>query len=358
MAVTKESFGKTTKGVEAYKFTLTNSLGMKAVVTNFGAILVELHVPDRDGKDADVVLGGEKVSDYEENGTYIGSTVGRNANRIANAKFSINGKEYSIYANDNENNLHSAPDVYNERFWDFESGEDELGSFVTFRLHSADMDQGYPGNLDISVTYIVSAAENSLILHYNGICDQDTIVNLTNHSYFNLAGHNSGLITDQKVWINADTFTEATDKAIPTGKILPVAGTPMDFTTEKAVGKDIAKEYTPLIYGGGYDHNYCLNPYDANADVHEVAKVASLYDEKSGRLMSVFTDLPGMQLYSGNFLKGAFTGKGGFVYESRFGICFETQYFPNAINEPSFVSPVLKAGEEYDTTTIYSFSVR
>lgn len=355
MGVIKQSFGFTKEKREASRFTITNTLGMKAVVSDFGAVLVELHVPDKNGAAADVVLGGETVSDYEGNGCYLGATVGRNANRIAGAAFELNGVKYQIPVNENSNNLHSGPQVYNERLWESEYGDDEMGSYVTFSLHSPDGDQGYPGTLDISVTYIVSAEENSLMIHYHGICDKDTIVNLTNHSYFNLGGHDSGTILGHKVWIDADYITEATAEAIPTGKLLAVSGTPMDFTTEKLVGQEIGADYEPIINGGGYDHNYCLNAYDKTAAEHEIALVARLSEETSGRSMEVYTDLPGLQLYSGNFLKGTFVGKGGYRYENRTGICFETQYYPNAVNEPSFPSPVLKAGEEYDTTTIYVF---
>lgn len=357
MAIEKQSFGLTKSGKETFLYTLSNANGMKAMVSDFGAELVKLFVPNQGEGTTDVVLGGETVSDYEGNGGSLGATVGRSANRIANAKFTINGKEYHIPANENGNNLHSGPDVYNERIWAAEVKETEEGSSVTFTLNSPDGDQGYPGNLVISVTYTVTA-DNALKIHYVGKADQDTIVNLTNHSYFNLAGHNSGLITDHEVWIDADYFTEADGHAIPTGRLLPVQGTPMDFTEVKVVGKEIGRtDYEPIKNGGGYDHNYCLNAYDTKADKHEIALVASCRDPKTGRKMEVFTDLPGLQLYTGNFLGDEYVGKGGYVYHNRMGICFETQYYPNSVNEPAFPSPVLKAGDTYDTTTIYKFSI-
>ena len=354
MAISRESFGLTKSGIETYQYIISNENGMKAVVSDFGAVLVQLLIPD-EGELVDVVLGGSSVCDYEGNGCYLGSTVGRSANRIAGAKFTINGQEYHIPVNENDNNLHSGPDVYNERIWKAETCENTEGDSVTFSLDSPDGDQGYPGRLQISVTYTVTK-DNSLKIHYYGSSDADTIVNLTNHSYFNLAGHNSGSILDHEVWIDADYITEADGHAIPTGRLLAVSGTPMDFTSPKKVGLEINRtDYEPIANGGGYDHNYCLNFYSSEAEKQEITLVASLKEPNSGRVMEVLTDLPGLQLYSGNFLNGNFTGKGGYVYENRTGICFETQYYPNAVNEPSFPSPVLKKGDIYDTTTVYRF---
>lgn len=339
----KQEFGTTKNGEKASCYVLKNSKGMEAVVSDFGAALLKLYVPDKNGNVQDVVLGYETLKDYEEGGDSIGATVGRVANRIGTAEFELNGKKYELTKNDNGNTLHGGCDFYNKRMW---SVKEEDDSHVVFALVSPDKDQGFPGEVKIEVSYTVTE-ENELKIHYHAVPDQDTLINMTNHSYFNLSGHASGTAWNAKVWIDADAFTETDGELIPTGKVIPVEGTPMDFRKEKVVEKEIGEDYTPLKLAGGYDHNWVL-------DGTGFRKVALAASDKTGIEMEVYTDLPGMQFYSGNFLAGS-KGKEGAVYEKGYGICFETQYFPDAIHKENFESPIVKAGEVYETTTVYKF---
>ena len=341
----KKEFGTTRNGETASCYILKNSKGMKAVVSDFGAILVKLIVPNKDGEKADVVLGFDHLEQYEENPNFFGSTVGRSANRIGGAAFQIDGVTYHLTANENENNLHS--DFYHgfhKVLWNADMKDRE--NAVVFSYNSPDGENGFPGNLKISVTYTLKN-DNSLQISYDGISDKKTIINMTNHSYFNLAGHDAGSICDEKMMIDADAFTETDAELIPTGTVIPVEGTPMDFREGKKVAKEIGADYKPLKLAGGYDHNWVLNGSGFR-------KVASAESEETGIKMEVYTDLPGIQFYSGNFLAGA-KGKQGAVYGKGCGICFETQYFPDAIHKDNFESPITKAGEVYDTTTTYRF---
>ena len=340
----KKEFGTTRNGETASCYILKNSKGMKAVVSDFGAALLKLYVPDKNGKSQDVVLGYETLEDYENGGDSVGATVGRVANRIGTGAFELNGKKYELTKNDNgENTLHGGTDFYNKRMW---SVKEEDDTHVVFMLVSPDGDQGFPGEVKIEVSYTVTE-ENELKIHYYAIPDQDTLLNMTNHSYFNLAGHASGTACNVKVWLDADAFTETDAELIPTGMVIPVEGTPMDFREGKKVAKEIGADYKPLKLAGGYDHNWVLNGSGFR-------KVASAESEEKGIKMEVYTDLPGIQFYSGNFLAGA-KGKEGAVYGKGCGICFETQYFPDAIHKDNFESPITKAGEVYDTTTTYRF---
>lgn len=340
----KKEFGATKNGEKASCYVLKNSKGMEAVVSDFGASLLKLYVPDKDGKTQDVVLGYETLEDYENGGDSLGATVGRVANRIGMAEFELNRKKYELTKNDNgKNTLHGGIDFYNKRMWDVKEEDD---THVVFALVSPDGDQGFPGEVKIEVSYTITE-ENELKIHYHAIPDQDTLLNMTNHSYFNLSGHASGTAWNAKVWIDADAFTETDAELIPTGTVVPVEGTPMDFRKEKVVEKEIGADYTPLKLAGGYDHNWVLNGKGFR-------KAASAESEETGIKMEVYTDLPGMQFYSGNFLAGS-KGKEGAVYEKGYGICFETQYFPDAIHKENFESPITKAGEVYDTTTVYKF---
>lgn len=347
MAWTKTSFGTMENGAEVFRYTLSNENGVSASFTDLGGIWLTMVVPDRDGHLDDVVLGYDTVEKCTGLGGHLGEIVGRNANRIGGAEFTLNGTTYMLEQNSGKNNLHSGPDYYRNRIWDTEVEETGLGTKITFSLFSPDGDQGYPGNANIAVSYTLTP-DNSLKLDYHMVADADTVANFTNHSYFNLAGHQSGTAMAQQVWIDADTFTVADETSIPTGELAPVEGTPMDFTTMKAIEQDINADYEPLIFAGGYDHNWVLNHPEG-----ELALSAKAYDEKSGRIMEVYTDLPGVQFYTANSFSGA--GKDNTQYVPRCGYCFETQYFPDAINKPGFPSPVLKAGEEYQTTTIYKF---
>lgn len=350
MKITQKSFGKTGNGEEATLYTVTNGNGMKVSFTNYGANIVSIIVPDSKGNLADVALGFENLAGYAVNAPGLGSLIGRNANRIQDAKFELNGKVYELQKNDGNNNLHGGFPGYNRVMYETEYYEDDDIASVEFSRLSPHMEQGFPGNLDVTVTYSLTES-NELVIEYLAVSDRDTIVNLTNHSYFNLSGHNAGSILDHKVWIKANQFTPTTKDLIPTGELRDVTGTPMDFRTLKSIGKEIDADYEPLVFAGGYDHNYVLDISGT-----DVEKVAELVDEKSGRRMEVFTDQPGIQLYTGNFLAPVENSKGGAIYKKRDGVCFETQCFPNSCNMASFPNCVLKAGKEYDTVTIYKFS--
>lgn len=330
---------------EATLYTFENKNGMVMEVTDFGATLYSLLVPDKEGNLCDVVLGYDTPKEYMgESNTGFGATIGRNGNRIGKASFTLNGKTYQLEKNNNGNNLHSGLNYYHHRMWEVKEVTDNS---ITFSLHSPDGDQGFPGTFDVDVTYTLTD-ENELKIDYYGIPQEDTVVNMTNHTYFNLNGHASGDVLEQEVWMDADAFTATDEELIPTGEIVNVEGTPMDFRVKKAIGRDIEADYEALIFGGGYDHNWCLN------NKGKFAKVIEMSSALSGITMEVYTDLPGVQMYSGNFLEEE-VGKQGIVYHKRAGICFETQYYPDAINHENFPSPICKKGEEYKTTTVYKF---
>ncbi|HKL99306.1 MAG TPA: aldose epimerase family protein [Mobilitalea sp.] len=350
MKITQKSFGKTSQGEEATLYTIVNSNGMKVSFTDYGANIVSLFIPDSKGNSDDIVLGFENIEGYEENGPGFGSFIGRHANRISGAKFELNGKVYELDKNNGENNLHGGFVGYNKFMYEAEVYEEEDTTSIEFSRLSPHMEQGFPGDLDISVTYSITET-NELVIEYYAVSDRDTIVNLTNHSYFNLAGHDAGSILNHKIWIKASQFTPTTADLIPTGELMDVTGTPMDFRTMKTIGQDINAEYEPLIMAGGYDHNYVL---DINGN--EVEKVAEMIEDNSGRKMEVFTNMPGMQLYTGNMLNPVKNGKGGNSYNKRDGVCFETQYFPDSCNINTFPSCKLDAGKEYDFVTIYRFT--
>lgn len=344
MSVKTEKFGVTKEGKEVTLFTLENKNGMRADFIDFGANIVRLFVPDQNGKLDDIVLGFDDVAGYEENGCFFGSFIGRHGNRIGNAEFQLNGVTYELEKNDGDNNLHGGTPGYNKVMYKAETTDNS----VSFSRTSPDMEQGYPGNLDICVTYTLTD-DNELKISYQAKTDKDTLCNVTNHSYFNLKGHDGGTITDHKVWIRANGFTETSDDLIPNGNIIDVAGTPMDFRTEKIIAQDIEADYGPLKTAGGYDHNFVLEK-----EMGKMEKVAELSEETTGRRMEVYTDLPGMQLYTGNFIVKE-DGKDGTEYTKRTGVCFETQFFPNSVNVPSFESCVLKAGDTFTSSTVYRF---
>ena len=348
MAWKKEAFGTLENGAAVSKYTLTNENGVSAAFTDLGGTWLEMKVPDRNGKLADVLLGYDSVEDILTKSGHLGEIVGRNANRIGGAAFTLNGITYALVINSgSKNNLHSGPDFYRSRLWDADVEETGLGTRITFSLFSPDGDQNYPGNANIAVSYTLTP-DNSLRLDYLMVSDADTIANFTNHAYFNLAGHDAGSVLTQKVWIDADTYTIPDAESIPTGVLEPVKGTPMDFTELKTIGDEIDADYEPLKNAGGYDHNWVLN------NKGEFAKVAEMSSEESGITMEVYTDLPGMQLYTGNFIVDA-KGKGGAHYHKRQAACFETQFFPDAIHKENFAGPVCKKGETYETTTMYKF---
>ena len=339
----KISFGKTTKGEEAFLYTLENQ-GIRATVTDYGATLVSLYVQKEDGEEIDVVLGYDDVLGYEKGTWFFGCPVGRHANRIGGATFEINGVTYEMDKNENGNNLHSGLDFYHNRIWKVE--EVTKGS-ITFSLLSPDGDQGFPGELKLFMTYELTD-DKMFEITYRGTPDQDTIINLTNHSYFNLNGHNSGDILNHLVTIDGDYYTKTDEQSIPTGILVEVDDTPMDFRDSRRIGEDIDSDYEAIVLGQGYDHNWALNN-DGNYQ-----KVATAKGDLSGIEMEVYTDLPGMQLYAGNFIDDE-KGKEGAIYPKRGGFCFETQFFPDAIHHENFVSPITKAKEEYHSVTGYRF---
>jgi galactose mutarotase-like enzyme len=340
----KSEFGKIKDGRMTYLYTISNSCKMEISVTDYGAALVALCVPAQNGTKTDVVLGYDDAAGYEKGGASFGAPVGRNANRIGKATFEIKGEQYNLTPNDNGNNLHSGTDYYNKRVWEVEKKEK---SSITFLLHSPDKDQGFPGSLEMRVTYELTE-DNTVRMLYHAIPDQDTIINMTNHSYFNLNGHNSGNILKHQIMLEADCFTRADKESIPTGEIVDVKGTPMDFRSMKAIGGEIDAEYEATRLGQGYDHNWVLK------NEGKFAKAAEVAGELSGIVMEVWTDLPGVQVYTGNFLHNE-PGKQGAVYEKRAAVCFETQFFPDAIHHDHFMSPICGAGKTYETVTEYRF---
>ncbi len=346
-------FGATADGTAASLFVLRNDRGTEAHLTDFGATLVSLHVADRDGERADVVLGFDDVSGYESDANqYFGSTVGRVANRVARGRFTLDGRTYQLATNNDPNHLHGGDRGYSHRMWRAEPHPD-LAS-VTFQLTSEDGDEGYPGRVEATVTYTLTDADE-LIVEYRATADQPTPVNLTHHSYFNLAGAGSASVLDHELQVFADLYTPADGTLIPTGAVEPVAGTPLDFRAPEVIGARIGElDDTSAL---GYDHNYAVRAEALEGGAEAVmaaGPVAVLRDPGSGRTLELFSDQPGLQFYSGNFLKGA-TGKGGEVYAHRSACCLETQGYPNAINEPSFPSVLLVPGEEYRQFTVHRF---
>ncbi|MBU3839679.1 MAG: galactose mutarotase [Candidatus Ruminococcus intestinipullorum] len=348
MSVKETIFGTNQDGREIHLYTLQNQKGTEVKIANIGAAIVSVKVKNSSGEYTDVVLGYDDVKGYENNPVYFGVAVGRGANRIENAQFTLDGKTYYLSKNEGENNLHSGPDSYAFRVWDF-AGMTE--NSVSLSLESPDQDQGYPGNLLMKVTYILTE-ENELKIHYEGECDQTTVVNMTNHTYFNLDGHNFGDVKEHWLQIEASKFTPIKDKAsIPTGELWAVEGTPLDFKSGRIIGHDLQSDYEQMRFVNGYDHNFVIDGWDGN-----LQKVAEAKGSKSGITMKVYSDLPGVQLYTGNGLEHV-KGKEDMYYENYAGFCLETQYFPNAINEKEFPSPILKKGDKYDTTTVYQFVV-
>ena len=328
-------------------FELKNSKGMKAKVTEFGAILMELFVPDRDGKVQDIVMGYEKPEDYTNNGSFFGATVGQSANRINDAKFTIDGKEYLLAVNDGKNNLHTDVDHgFHKVHW--EGTLDEASNSVSFTYRHPDGENGFPGNLDMKVTYALTE-ENGIVIHYEGVSDKKTLINCTNHSYFNLSGDLASSIHDHELKLYASHYTPVVAGAIPTGEIADVKGTIFDFTDFMKIGDHIDDDVEQLKLVQGYDHNFVLDHKTGSYDL-----AAEVKCQRSGRRMKVYTDLPGLQFYAGNCIAPV-TGKGGVKYDKRQALCLESQYFPDSVNQPNFESPIFDAGQKYDTTTEYRF---
>lgn len=332
-------------------YTLKNSNGMTVDIINYGGIIVTINTPDREGHMADVTLGYDTLEGYLKLSPFCGAIVGRHANRLEGACFTLNGKLYKLNKNEGENQLHGGPVGFQHKVWDAEILPGQ-GLKLTYR--SPDGEEFYPGNLDVTVLYSLTD-DNAIKIDYQAVSDQDTVVNLTNHAYFNLSGHNAGPVYDHELMINADFFTPINAECLPTGEVWSVTGTPMDFTSFRPVGQGLlsAMADDQMTKGTGYDHNWVLK---TGGDLN--AKAGELYDPKSGRFMEVYTTKPGMQFYAGNHLAKAGQGKGGYTYGKHGGLCLETQFFPNSMKHPHFPSPVLKAGQTYQHTTIYRFGVR
>jgi len=350
--VKKEAFGTTLDGKPVDLYTLTNSHGLEVRVMTYGGIIVSLRVPDQKGHLDDVVLGYDKLDGYLEKTPYFGAIIGRYGNRIANGKFTLDGKEYALAKNNGPNALHGGIKGFDKVVWQAEPFEKKQEAGLILRYNSPDGEEGYPGNLKATVTYTLTD-QNEIILDYQATTDKATPINLTNHSYFNLAGEGKGDILAHQLTLNADHFTPVDKNLIPTGKIASVKGTPLDFTQATIIGARIGQQDEQLILAGGYDHNFVINRQGKG-----LALAARVVEPTSGRVLEVSTTQPGVQFYTGNFLDGTITGKQGHVYKKRYGFCLETQHYPDSPNQPSFPSTILRPGQVYHTTTVFKFSAR
>lgn len=346
MAVNVSDFGSLKNGKNIEKYTLTNSNKVRVSVITYGATLSEIWVPDRNGEFKDIIVGFDDIQGFEERTDYQGVIVGPYANRIGNSKFTIDGTEFKLVANEKDVTCLHSNGEFNTAVWDAEiKGENS----VEFSYVSPDGLNGFPGTLDVKVKYTLTD-ENELKLEYSAVSDKKTVINLTNHAYFNLGGYDSGTILGHKMQINADKFTPVDSFSIPTGEISDVEGTPFDFRAKKEIGTDIDFDCEQLNFTGGFDHNFCINNYDKT-----LRKAAEVTDDASGRVLEVFTDLPGVQFYAGNFLKGLL-GKSDEPMEKRSGFCLETQFYPDTPNNPNFPQCTFDANEVYSSVTVFKFS--
>ncbi len=346
-----DKFNKNIKGKQVELYSLTNNNSVKVEITNYGGKVVSVQVPDKNGIFEDIVLGYDNIDDYISGNPYFGAIIGRYANRIAKGKFLVEGKEYQLAKNNGNNHLHGGDKGFNDVLWDAKQLEINGEQALELTYLSKDGEENYPGNLTVKVTYSLSE-NNELKIAYFANTDKTTIINLTHHSFFNLAGEGRGDILNHEVHINADRFTVTNKDSIPTGEIRKVEGTPMDFRKAKVIGRDIENDYEQLIFGNGFDHNWVLNKDE------ELSFAAAAYEPISGRYMEVWTDQPGMQLYTSNYLDGSDIGKAGKAYYRRTAFCFETQHFPDSPNQANFPSTILKSGENYKYTCIYKFSFK
>lgn len=348
MSITKEEFG-TVDGEVVHLFTLVNANGLECRITNWGGTVISLQTPDRDGNLGDILLGHDSLEPYigREKHPYFGCLVGRYGNRIAEGKFTLDGTEYQLATNNDQNHLHGGEKGFDQRVWTPEALETENGPALKLNYVSEHMEEGYPGRLDVEVIYTLTN-DDELTIDYQATTDRKTIVNLTQHNYWNLAGEASGkTILDHQLMLNADHFTPVDETLIPTGEIKPVEGTPFDFTEPHAIGERIDQ------VEGGYDHNWCLN-----GEVGEMKLAARVLAPSTGRVLEIHTDQPGIQFYAGNFLDGSFSGKAGEPYVKHYGFCLETQHYPDSPNQPNFPSVVLEPGQTYEHHTVHKFSVQ
>lgn len=348
----KESFGKLADGTEVDSYTLTNKNGVEVKITNYGATVTSIKAPDRNGKLDDVTLGYDNIAGYLAKNPHLGSLAGRYANRIGKGEFKLGGKTFTLAKNNGENHLHGGPNGFFKQLWKATDASGAAGLAVRMTYLSKDGEENYPGNLEATVTYTLTD-RNELKIEYSATTDKETVVNLTNHSYFNLAGAGNGDILGHQLKINAKQTTPVDKTMIPTGNLADVAGTPFDFSKLTAIGARIDDPHEQIVIGKGYDHNFVL---DTGGKLD--AQAVEVYEPTTGRVMEVFTDQPGVQLYTANFLDGSIIGKGGKAYPRRSAFCLETQHYPDSPNKPNFPSATLKPGEKYQTTTIYKFSAR
>ena len=348
--VKKESFGTLPDGTSVDLYTLTNAQGMEIRATNYGGIVVSLRVPDKKGNLDDIALGFDDLKGYLPNTPYFGAIIGRYGNRIANGKFALDGKEYTLARNNGPNSIHGGLKGFDKVVWHAEpfQNHDEVGIILSYT--SKDGEEGYPGNLKTKVTYTLTE-KNEWIIDYEAVTDKATPVNLTEHTYFNLAGEGKGDVLGHIVQLNASRFTPVDQNLIPTGELRPVKSTPLDFTQPTGIGARIDADYEQIRLGHGYDHNFVIDRKDSDPVL-----AVRVTEATSGRVLEVYTTEPGVQLYTGNFLDGTITGKGGHVYKQRFGFCLETQHFPDSPNHPDFPTTILRPGQTYHSRTIYKVS--
>ena len=351
-AVTKQAFGQTSDGQNVDLYTLTNTNGVEAKIMTYGGTLVSLKAPDRTKKLDDVVLGLNSVADYQKGTAYFGAIIGRYGNRIAKGRFTLNGVEYKLAVNNGENHLHGGIRGFDKVVWSAKEVQSKLGPALSLSYLSKDGEEGYPGNLNVTVVYTLTN-KNEVRIDYSASTDKDTVLNLTEHSYFNLAGEGNGDILNHQMMINAAKFTPTDSGNIPTGELRAVSGTPFDFNQPTAIGARINQDDEQLKFGLGYDHNYVLN-----GPAGTLRRAATVYEPTSGRVMEVWTTEPGVQFYTGNHLDGSLVGPGGKPYQVRNGFCLETQHFPDSPNKPAFPSTVLKKNQRFASTTIYRFTTR
>lgn len=349
--IEKKPFGQV-DGQNVDLYVLTNANGLKASITNYGGIMTSLVVPDKNGTMEDILLGYDNVAAYVKETPYFNALIGRYGNRIGKAKFTLDGKTYTLAANNDENALHGGIKGFDKVIWTAEGIKTDCGVGVKLAYLSKDMEEGYPGNLMVNVTYMLTN-NNELTIEYKAMTDKATVCNLTNHNYYNLTGNAKDSILNHVLTLNADKFTPVDAGLIPTGELRPVKGTPMDFTRPFAIGARVNEADEQIKFGGGYDHNWVLNKKGS-----EMSLAATLHEPVSGRVMEVWTEEPGIQFYSGNFLDGTITGKGGVVYKQRWGMCLETQHFPDSPNKPHFPTTTLRPGELYQTKTVHKFYTR
>lgn len=349
--IEKQFFGRLENGRTVSSYTLINKSGMTVRVSDYGGTLLGLFVPDKNGRFTDVIGGYDNLYDYTHASGYQGAIIGRYGNRICKGIFTLDGKDYSLYLNNNGNHLHGGKEGFDKKIWEAQPIDAEEPSLALTYV-SPDGEEGYPGTLSVKVTYTLTN-ENALSIRYEATSDKKTVLNLTNHTYFNLGGYASGTVREHTLWLDADSYLKTDDKLIPTGELAAVEGTPFDFRTEKKVGRDIDEAHEDLLKAGGYDH--CFN--FSGGESEDVKLRAILKDERSGRVMKVYTNQPCVQLYTGNFLEDdGYPFKGGYVKYKQMALCLETQHMPDSVHHAGFTNVVLDVGEKYDYTTIYAFS--